>query len=193
MQYNKRLYSLREFYTFLKDGMRSLHIFLGAKIRGTISQGFINRIMLAVTEVNGCEICSYFHTANALKEGMSEEAIHNMLCGNTDAIPVEESVGIYFVQHYAESKGRPDSDALKRLAETYDKKKASSIIAAARMIMIGNTHGIAAGALWHRITGRPVEKSSLWYELRLTFGIIPLFPAACIHALFENVCKHTTM
>ncbi|MFC0273464.1 carboxymuconolactone decarboxylase family protein [Metabacillus herbersteinensis] len=31
--------------------------------------------MLAVTEVNGCEFCSYSHTKIALEQGMSQEEI----------------------------------------------------------------------------------------------------------------------
>ena len=40
-----------------------------------LSEHFIERIMLAVTEVNGCAVWSYAHTKMALEAGMTNEEI----------------------------------------------------------------------------------------------------------------------
>ncbi|WP_256205872.1 carboxymuconolactone decarboxylase family protein [Carnobacterium iners] len=39
----------------------------------------MERIMLAVTQVNGCSVCSYTHTKMALEVGMKSEKIKNIL------------------------------------------------------------------------------------------------------------------
>src|SRR5690554_7768739 len=40
-----------------------------------VDKKFIERLQLAVTEVNGCPACSYQHTKMALRQGMSNEEI----------------------------------------------------------------------------------------------------------------------
>ena len=46
---------------------------------GLISPDFRERLMLAVTAVNGCRYCSYAHTRAALKGGLSREEISGLL------------------------------------------------------------------------------------------------------------------
>ena len=52
---------------------------------------FKERTMLAVTEVNGCIMCSYVHTKLSLKAGLSNEDIKEILAGDLDGIPANES------------------------------------------------------------------------------------------------------
>ncbi len=66
--------------------------------------------MLAVTEVNGCDICSYAHTKVALEAGMSSQEIQNMLGGIIDDVPLKEVHGIMYGQHYANARGNPGTD-----------------------------------------------------------------------------------
>ena len=42
-------------------------------MRNEISLEFRERLMLAVTEVNGCKYCSYYHARAALDAGISRE------------------------------------------------------------------------------------------------------------------------
>jgi len=81
-----------------------------ARKNKVMSSEFIERIMLAVTEVNGCEVCSYAHTKIALEQGMSEEEIGKLLSGDTEDIPAEEAPAIFFAQHYADTRGNPSRD-----------------------------------------------------------------------------------
>ena len=76
-----------------------------AKKKKELSPEFIERIMLGVTEVNGCEVCSYAHTKMALEQGMAAEEIQQLLAGSTDNIPVEEMPAYLFAQHYADRRG----------------------------------------------------------------------------------------
>ena len=72
-----------------------------------LSSQFIKRLQLAVTEVNGCAICSYQHTKMALKQGMSNEEISSFLNGDNTFIKPEEAKAIIFAQHFADATGTP--------------------------------------------------------------------------------------
>lgn len=188
-QYNKRRYSLKEFYIFLKEASRTMRYMIKGKKVGHIDERFISRIMLAVTEVNGCEICSYFHTAQALKNGMTEKDISTMLSGSMDDLPEDEGVALFFAQHYADAKGKPSKASWKRLIEVYGREKALAILGATRAIMVGNTHGIAIGALKNRMTGKPLEMSSLRYEISIAIGIVFMLPVAVLHGAIDSISK----
>jgi AhpD family alkylhydroperoxidase len=180
LEFNKRLYTKKEMERFLKDAVRSVNHMKRAKKDGLLNDDFISRIMLVVTEVNGCEMCSYYHTSEALKNGVSQEEIAQMLSGSIDQLEEEESVALIFAQHYAETKGKPTKAAWKRLIKTYGKKKSLGILGATRAIMVGNTLGIAYGALKDRIKGNKVAKSSLGYELSIILGGILYLPVALV-------------
>jgi len=185
-KYYKRMYTVSEFYTFLQEALRTMTYMNKAKKTNALDNQAIERIMLAVTEVNGCELCSYKHTEEALKHGMTQEEINQMLSGGKDHIPEDESVAIFFAQHYAESKGKPTKEAWERLVDSYGESKALGILGATRAIMMGNTHGIAMSALLSRIKGKKIEKSSLGYELRMSLSIIPFLPTALVHSFVLN-------
>jgi len=51
--------------------------------------------MLAVTAVNGCRYCSYFHTKQALKSGITAEEIRDLLAGDVANCPQDEAVAAY--------------------------------------------------------------------------------------------------
>lgn len=185
----KKKYSIREFYTILVDGLRTLPYLQKSKKNGNLSEDFIKRIMLAVTEVNGCEVCSYEHTKSALEMGMSGEEIKNILTGTVDDIPVEQLKAILFSQHYAETKGAPTKDTWNEIVEVYGEETALGILGAIRMIMVGNSYGIALSAFKSRLKGTKIEQSSLSYELTMLLSLLPLLPTAIIHALITKIVK----
>ncbi len=186
-KYYKRMYTIGEFYIFLQEALRTIKYTKQAKKSENLNNKFIERIMLAVTEVNGCEICSYKHTEVALKEGMSQEDINSLLSGNAESIPEEESVAIFFAQHYADKKGRPSKEAWQRVVDTYGEQNALGILGAIRGIMAGNTHGIAVSALLSRIKGKKISKSNLGYELGMILSIIPFLLVAFVHSIILNI------
>ena len=103
--------------------------------------------MLAVTEVNGCRYCSYFHTQVSLKAGLKKEEIKRTLDGDFKDAPQEELAALYFAQHYAESAGKPNLEAVQCMKDAYGEKKAQAILAYIRAIMIGNAWGNSFDAL----------------------------------------------
>jgi AhpD family alkylhydroperoxidase len=179
-QFNKRIFTIKEFFHILDLGIGSSSKYKKAKKENLIKDDFKERIMLAVTEVNGCEVCSYYHTKEALNSGLSEDEISAMLTGNTENLNKDEAIAIFFAQHYAETGGYPDKDSWKRVVQAYGKVKAEGVLAVIRMIMVGNAYGIAYGAFKNRLKGDAVKKSSLGKELGIMIGGILFIPIVLI-------------
>lgn len=97
--------------------------------------------MLAVTEVNGCRWCSWFHAREALRAGMPQEEVARLLGGELALAPAEEQPALLYAQHWAEADARPAADARARLVGVYGEHKAIDIELAMRMIRIGNLWG----------------------------------------------------
>jgi len=66
-----------------------------------ISKAFAERIMLAVSAVNGCRYCSYGHVRSALKYGVSSEEVDLLLRGEVGHVASDEVPALLFAQHYA--------------------------------------------------------------------------------------------
>jgi AhpD family alkylhydroperoxidase len=168
-----------------------------AKKEGLLDDPFIERIMLAVTEVNGCEICSYGHTKMALEIGMDEAEIKKLLTGDTSELSLEEVPAIVFAQHYADTRGVPSEEAWEKIVDYYGKPKALGILGAIRAIMVGNAYGIALSALRNRLRGKPITKGNLFgeekmrlsYELTMILSLIVYLPIALIQIIVANIMK----
>ena len=92
-----------------------------------VSFAFRERLMLAVTAVNDCRYCSYFHAHEALKANLSETEIQTLLAGTFDDAPAEELPALLYAQHWAESDTQPDPTARQTLIDTYGQEKADAI------------------------------------------------------------------
>ncbi|MGM0395719.1 MAG: carboxymuconolactone decarboxylase family protein [Bacillota bacterium] len=189
MDLGRKLYSMGEIYTILYTGIRTAPYMSKAKKNGELNTEFIERIMIAVTEVNGCAICSYAHTKMALEAGMSGEEIQKMLSGVVDDVPEDQIQAIMFAQHYADSRGKPTKDSWDRIVETYEKSKSMGILGAIRGIMMGNALGIPWSGFSSRIKGKPDERSSLGYEIAgIVLGSL-LIPFALVHAAIASILR----
>ena len=108
--------------------------------------------MLAVTGVNGCRYCSYFHSGQALKSGISPEEIEMLLSSTVGDCPEEEKAGILYAQHWAETNAHPEPEAVAKLQETYGDEKARAIHLILRMIRTGNLMGNSFDYLLYLLT-----------------------------------------
>lgn len=179
----KRKFTVAELYSALVLVPRAALTLARNRRRRLIDGEFVERIMLAVTEVNGCAACSWAHTQMALNQGMSSEEITSLLGGETTHVRPEEAKGLMFAQHYADTKGLPGESAYRVLVDEYGSEKARVIVSAAQIMMVGNIVGIAYSAFESRRRGRPYPGSSLAYELGLQLAVIPLAPLALLHAM----------
>lgn len=193
MTSGKKLYSVSESYWIFYQGTRTVKHMSRARKNKELSHEFIERIMLAVTEVNGCPACSYAHTKMALETGMSDVEIHNMLAGVLDDVPADEVIAVMFAQHYADRRGNPSEESWERIVETYGISKAKGILGAIRGIMIGNAYGIPWGSFFNRFRGKPDKRSNLLYELSMMITCIIFTPIALIHALISDLSRIPTI
>lgn len=156
-----------------------------------MNKKFKERIMLAVTEVNGCTMCSYIHTKIALSSGMSSENIQSILNGDTTCIPVDEAVGVLFGQHYADSKEHPTDEAIERLVTEYGFQKAELVLAACNMITMTNGMGTSMDYFYHRIQFKRNKQSNILIELLNPLLTMILFPIFVVYnyvtTLFTNI------
>jgi AhpD family alkylhydroperoxidase len=142
MKFNRRTYrSLKELFKDLCFPIRNRKKLREVKNKGLLSPAFQERLMLAVTSVEGCRYCSYLHSRLALKGGISQEEIGRLLSGDFEDCPAGEALAVLYAQHWAESNARPDPEAVQKLQETYGSEKSEAIHLMLRMIRLGNLLG----------------------------------------------------
>ncbi|MBK5202028.1 MAG: carboxymuconolactone decarboxylase family protein, partial [Spirochaetaceae bacterium] len=171
-----RLYSILEGYKLMYKAFKSMKIYSNASKSNLISKDFSERIMLAVTDVNGCAMCSYAHTKMALEAGLNGDEIKNLLAGAFDDVPSEELVAIMYAQHFAETRGLPSKKSKEDLIDTYGIAKSNAISASINIIMMGNAYGIPLGSLLSRFMNNQATKrdsrSNPFYEIFMLLSVV---------------------
>jgi len=189
MDKGRKLYSLPEAYRLFYKAMRTIRHMSKSRKNNEVSLKFMERIMLAVTQVNACAVCSYAHTKMALEAGMSNKEIQNLLAGTIDDAPADEVTAVLFAQHYADTRGKPSKDSWERIITIYGPSKAKGILGAIRIIMLANTYGIAGGSFLNRFKGMPDQRSNLMYEISILVTIPVFIPAVLIHVLLAALFR----
>jgi AhpD family alkylhydroperoxidase len=195
--FSKRIYTPHTLLRDFRNILDHFHEFRLALRSQRISRAFAEKIMLAVTAVNGCRYCSYGHAKTALASGVSPEEVDLLLSGEIGHVSPGEALALFFAQHYAESGDHPDPEMVQKLVKTYGQEKARDILAHIRMITFGNLSGNTFDALLSRLRGRPAERSSLGSELAtlallvlgtplLALGIVV---KGIIHAVTAEKCR----
>lgn len=183
----KRKFSFCEMYGAFVYVPGAIAKMIGNKKSKLIDNHFIERLQLAVTEVNGCAACSYQHTKMALRQGMSNEEISSFLSGGDTFIKPEQAKAILFAQHFADARGFPEKFAYDAIVKEYGTKEAEIILAAVQIMITGNMYGIPLSALQSRLKGKPFKDSTLFYEWgMLTAGFL-CFPIGIVHGILRKV------
>ena len=130
-----------------------------------LDEQFKERIMLAVTAVNGCIYCEWAHTKVALKSGCTEEEIADIMKYDFGSCDPDQVVALAFAQLYAETRGKPTDEDWNKLVEQYGKQDAENILLLIQMITVGNLLGNTIEGFESRFKGKPPEKGSLLFEL----------------------------
>ena len=185
----KKLFSVIELFQIMTLAFRSIPLLRRAKATGKMNKAFLERIMLAVTEVNGCAMCSYYHTQVALEEGFSAEEIRAMLGGSFADVPQEQLSGVFFAQHYADERGKPSRASWDKIVAEYRETGAYGILAVTRMIMMGNAVGIPSGSFLLRFRGKPDPRSNVFYELLMMLAMAVYIPLAGLTSIILNLLK----
>ncbi len=182
-----RHFTLAEVYLAGYRMFRSLPTFRRGRRNGLLPRHFSERLMLTVTEVNRCAVCSYAHTKMALEMGMEPKEIEAMLSGDLAGADPEELPALLFAQHYAESRGRPSEAAWLAVTARYGEAKAYAVLGAVRMMTVGNLYGIPLGGFVSRLTRKPLQprdsRGSLACEVAVLLSPLVFLPCAAAHAL----------
>jgi len=130
----------------------------------SLDAAFRERLMLAVTAVNGCRYCAYGHARMALAAGVPAEQVQALAEGIVEGCPPQEAPALLYAQHWAESDGQPTPEARARLEQLYGASTAGAIDTALRVIRMGNLMGNTLDYwLWRLSGGRwgtPVARHS---------------------------------
>jgi len=152
-KFNRRTYQnfsafADDFKTIMakRDQMRPL-------MRGEIiDAAFRERLMLAVTAVNGCRYCSYAHARQALIEGIHQDEISALQDGIKEDSPKDELLGLMYAQHWAETQGRTDPAAREQFTKNYDAETVKAIELTLQTIQMGNLLGNTADYILFRLS-----------------------------------------
>lgn len=183
----KRKFSFGDMYNAFVFLPEAISYMIKNKKKNILDPNFIERLQLAVTEVNGCAACSYQHTKMALHQGMSNEEISSFLSGKDDFIKPEEAKAIIFAQYFADTKGYPDKDTYNTLIKEYGQKKAKIILSAVQIMLAGNMYGIPLSAFQSRLKKNPYKDSTILYELWMIITWIICLPIALIHWMVKKL------
>jgi len=136
---------------------------IGLVMKGDIiSPAFRERLMLSVTAVNNCRLCSYVHSKQALLSGLSREETERLLKGVIENCPEKETTALFYAQHWADTDANPNPKARHKLVEIYGKDTVEVIELVLRVIRMGNLVGNTWDYFLHRLSfGRwtPEEKA----------------------------------
>ncbi|MBN2300690.1 MAG: carboxymuconolactone decarboxylase family protein [Acholeplasmataceae bacterium] len=185
----KHKFNVFDMYDSTVRGLRAFPFMILNRIKVRVNHDLIERLMLATTEVNGCEVCSYAHTKMALQQGFSQEEIDAFLSGSNAYVKESEANAILFAQHYADSKARPDKQAYVFLQETYGKKEAIMMVKTIQIMMMANLHGLPLSALLARLKGKPYENSTVLYELDMLILEPIVFVLGLIDATIRSILR----
>ncbi|MBN2045973.1 MAG: carboxymuconolactone decarboxylase family protein [Anaerolineales bacterium] len=152
-KFNKRLYpNLKELISDLgfvfrrRDKMKAL-------MRGeVIDAQFRERLMMAVTEVNGCRYCAYYHAQQALAAGIGSEELEEISKFSFESSPEGQRPALLYAQHWAETGGHPDPDAWGCMQDSYSLEELELIELCLHTIQIGNLTGNLADYLLFRLS-----------------------------------------
>lgn len=181
MSENSRVFTIKEQLRLIRYASKSFVALKKNKDRTLMNKKLKERIMLAITQVNGCEMCSFVHTKIALSTGMPRENINAILEGDISNVPDEDAVAVMYGQHFADSKEKPSIEARERLIEEYGPRKANLIKAATYMITMTNGMGTSLDYLWSRLRFKRNKKSNIVKEVVIPLSTMLLFPPLVLY------------
>lgn len=126
-----------DLFRVARDGGLALAVARGR----ALPADFRERLMLAVTQVNGCRYCTWLHSRVARGVGVSSEQVDALLQGELADTPEDEREALVYALHWAESGGRPDPDLQERVEQRYGLELTRAIEMSMQLIQVGNLFG----------------------------------------------------
>lgn len=110
--------------------------------------------MLAVTAVNGCRYCAWFHSRVALRTGVDAAEVDLLLGGAVRGGSPDELPALRYAVYWAERDACPEPAVRREFEALYGPARAESVDLALRMIRMGNLLGNTAEIFLRRLYGR---------------------------------------
>lgn len=190
---NSRVFRVKEQVKNIYLGAKGFVLLKSSKKKKIMTKLLKEEIMLAITEVNGCTMCSFVHTKIALSSGMSTADIKKILDGNTNDIPIEDAVAVLFAQNYAYAKEQVSTEGLRRIIEEYGIKKSELILAACNMITMTNGMGTSMDHFYKRLLFKRNRNSNIASELLNPLFTMLLFPPLVIFFILYRLFSKITL
>jgi AhpD family alkylhydroperoxidase len=189
MKHTSRVFSIKEQYKTIIKASKAFIVLRKSRPRKLMNKQLKERIMLAITQVNGCTMCSFVHTKIALSSGMELDQIKQLLDGDLANAPKEETVALLYAQEFAYTKESPSKESRARLIEEYGRDKANAIHAACYMITMTNGMGTSMDYFWSRLRFKRNKESNLGLEIINPLLTMFLFPTSLLYNMVK--CKLT--
>jgi AhpD family alkylhydroperoxidase len=182
--YRKRIFTPQSFHVAMDEVCMNMADLKDAMKVKRVGGAFMERIMMAVTQVNGCRYCNYGHAKAALAAGVTPEEIEALRQADFSLTPEEQLTALLYAQHYAETQGSTDPEADDRLNREYGEEAAGDIRAFIRFMTFGNLAGNTIDATLSRFTGCSAPGSSVWWELRIILEMMTILPVRLLRHWF---------
>lgn len=143
-----------------------------------LDKSFRKHIMLTVSGVNSCKACSHVHAKGLIKEGVDVKVTDALVNGEFSGFSEDITIALLFAKHYADVGGFYESETFAKIVEYYGQDKANGIMATIKIIMFGNTNGIALTNLVNRLRFKRNKNSKFFPELYnglFAYFLLPLF------------------
>ncbi len=148
---------------------------------------FVSKMMLAVSAVNGCRYCIWFHGSLLLSKNVTAEEVLGIL----HPLPgqhasTEEAVALLFAYHYADTERAPAPEMAEQLREHFGSDIACDIIGHLDMIYFANLIGNTFDAFLDRLRGKRRASGGFLFELMVAVLSAPIVLTARLLMLRKN-------
>jgi AhpD family alkylhydroperoxidase len=126
---------------------------LSALVKPKTSAALREKVMLGVTSINDCRLCTWGHTHWAMANGVPLAEVTQILGLQTDSLEAKspaEAAAILFARHYAENLDRFDPQSIENLRTHYSDAQVAEILAYVRLITLGSLTGNTLEAVLDR-------------------------------------------
>lgn len=156
-----------------------------------IAPAFAEKIMLAVTGVNDCIYCSWFHTRQALQQGLNPDEVAALLNLDIKNASTEyEYRALLYAQHYAETGKQPEPSCRQVFEDFYGPDVTPVLYLYMDWIYLGNLGGNTFSAFLSRLQGQPAPNSSFGFELAYFIMAAPYWLPLHFYLYLQNKLKN---
>jgi AhpD family alkylhydroperoxidase len=153
----KRTLTRDNFFRTVAGAVASAPVLLAALVRPKTSAALREKVMLGVTSINDCRLCSWGHTHWALANGVPLEEVNQILGHEVESLEAAnpaEAAAVLFARHYAENLDRFAPESIENLRRHYSDAQVAEILAYVRAITLGSLTGNTLEAVLDRFRRR---------------------------------------